>query len=207
MERTEGAHPGEKRSSEAVIGSPDDAAASQRRRAQSGVAAEGRCGRRVALARERAARDAAAVTKEVERAMKQGTALVQASLDHLAEAERSWDKWVESNSVVIDGYPTEKQVVSRWEEVCVKSGRASSLGAARGSGEASGKRLSWKSFFNLCASSRCAGCHVHGGAVARAGTYVPCTAWQRRAQRAAEERRAVRTPRRADMSEGDMREG
>ena len=66
MERTEGAHTGEKRSSEAVIGSPD-VAASQRKRAQSGVTAEGRCGRRVAMAREGAARDCAAVTKEVER--------------------------------------------------------------------------------------------------------------------------------------------
>ena len=41
--------------------------------------------------------------EEVSRAMKQSSALVQASLEHLATAERSWDKYVKEDAVVIDG--------------------------------------------------------------------------------------------------------
>ena len=53
-----------------------------------------------------------AIDKEVQRAMKQGTGLVQAALEHLETAERSWDKFVREAGHVIDGYPTEVQVVT-----------------------------------------------------------------------------------------------
>ena len=41
-----------------------------------------------------------------------GSALVQASLEHLQTAERSWDKWVMENGVEINKYPTDLQVLS-----------------------------------------------------------------------------------------------
>ena len=52
------------------------------------------------------------IAREVQRAMKQGTALVQASLEHLETAERSWDRFVEDGGHTINGYPTEVQVVT-----------------------------------------------------------------------------------------------
>ena len=54
----------------------------------------------------------AEVQKEVARAMETGSALVQASLEHLATAERSWDKWVAESGTVIEQYPTDVQVLS-----------------------------------------------------------------------------------------------
>ena len=67
----------------------------------------------------------AAVEKEVVRAMKQGTALVQASLDRLEGAERSWNKHVKDAGVRINSYPTEKQVLTyfTWRR-CRGSGSA-----------------------------------------------------------------------------------
>ena len=50
-----------------------------------------------------------AVEEEV--AMQQGNGLVQATLEHLETAERSWDRFVELGGEVIDGYPSEVQVV------------------------------------------------------------------------------------------------
>ena len=54
----------------------------------------------------------AKVRKEVARAMETGSALVQASLEHLEAAERSWDKWITESGIVIQRYPTEVQVLS-----------------------------------------------------------------------------------------------
>jgi hypothetical protein len=53
------------------------------------------------------------VKKEVERAIQKGTSLVQASLEHLETAERSWDKFVNEGGHVIGGYPTAQLVVTR----------------------------------------------------------------------------------------------
>lgn len=52
-----------------------------------------------------------AVEEEVARAMQPGNGLVQATLEHLETAERSWDRFVELGGEVIDGYPSEVQVV------------------------------------------------------------------------------------------------
>ena len=49
--------------------------------------------------------------KDAEEALKAGAGLVQASLEHLEEGERSWDKFVEETGMKIKSYPTEKQVV------------------------------------------------------------------------------------------------
>ena len=51
------------------------------------------------------------VAAEVSRAMKEGSALVQASLAHLADGERLWDRWVNKSGAVIKGFPSEEQVL------------------------------------------------------------------------------------------------
>ena len=53
-----------------------------------------------------------AIAREVERSMQKGTALVQAAMEHLDTAERLWDQWVDGDNVMINGYPTEMQVVT-----------------------------------------------------------------------------------------------
>ena len=111
----EGAHRGQRTLKEGVVGSKDEVTV-QRRRAQNGAAAAGRRGQAVNVARaEREltkSKEDAAVEKEVVRAMKQGTALVQASLERLEGAERSWNKHVKDAGVRINSYPTEKQVLT-----------------------------------------------------------------------------------------------
>jgi len=102
----EGAHEGARTHGEVVVGVAA-VAASQRLEAQGGVAGEGRVGRRVA-----AANSEVEVAAEVERAMKQGTALVQASLEHLDEAKRSWERWLVSSGTVVETFPSEVQVVT-----------------------------------------------------------------------------------------------
>ena len=95
-----------------VVGSSVQAGA-QRRRAQKGVAATARPGEAAVLGRvAKGGKVSAAVQKEVSRAMKKGTALVAASIEHLETAERSWDKFVEDGGHTIDGYPTAELVVT-----------------------------------------------------------------------------------------------
>lgn len=106
----EGSHTGGRQVNGVVVGS-QAAAASQRRQAQQGAAASARIGQATRLAAAKAT-EARAIAKEVARARKQGTALVQASLERLQTAERSWDKHVDDGGVVIDGYPTEDQVLT-----------------------------------------------------------------------------------------------
>ena len=94
MSAREGAHSDERETAQTVVGSVVQAA-SQRRRAQKGVAAAARRGQAAVLAQAaKSGKVAADVRKEVARAMKAGTALVQASLERLETAERSWDKFV-----------------------------------------------------------------------------------------------------------------
>ena len=92
----EGAHRAGRSLKDAVIGSKAEAAA-KRRRAQHGAAAAARRGQAVQLARagnsthdgnEPKSKEDKAIDKEVQRAMKQGTGLVQAALEHL-ETRRS----------------------------------------------------------------------------------------------------------------------
>jgi len=52
------------------------------------------------------------IAKEVERSMKAGAALVQASIEHLDTAERSWDKHVREGGIKITAYPSAKQVLT-----------------------------------------------------------------------------------------------
>jgi len=112
----EGGHSRGRRLKDVVVGSKAEAA-TRRRRAQQGVAAAGRRGQAVQLARAERA-DASktkkdkAIAKEVERAMQQGTGLVQAALEHLDTAERSWDRFVKMGGHTVDGYPSEVLVVT-----------------------------------------------------------------------------------------------
>ena len=112
----EGAHRAGRALKDAVVGSKAEAAA-QRRRAQSGAAAAARRGQAVQLARARQttgadSKEDKAIAKEVGRALKQGNTLVQAAVEHLETAERSWDRFLKLGGHVIDGYPTEVQVVT-----------------------------------------------------------------------------------------------
>jgi hypothetical protein len=113
----EGAHRGGRTLKNVVVGAKETTNA-QRKRAQHGAAAAARHGQAVKLARARSTKPSAnskedkAIAKEVSRAMKQGKALVQASLERLETAERSWDKHVHDAVVHIDGYPTEEQVLT-----------------------------------------------------------------------------------------------
>jgi len=78
----DGAHRRGRTLKDVVVGSKQDAA-EQRKLAQRGAAAAGRRGQAVQLARAQAtAQQDAAIDKEVTRAMKQGTGLVQAALEH-----------------------------------------------------------------------------------------------------------------------------
>ena len=109
----EGAHRGGRRVKGGVVGSKSEASARQKR-AQCGAAASGRRGQAVQIARAKVAEASSedkAVEEEVARAMQQGNGLVQATLEHLETAERSWDRFVELGGEVIDGYPSEVQVV------------------------------------------------------------------------------------------------
>ncbi|EOD38198.1 hypothetical protein EMIHUDRAFT_98068 [Emiliania huxleyi CCMP1516] len=108
----EGAHRGGRRVKGGVVGSKSEASARQKR-AQCGAAASGRRGQAVQIARAKVAEASSedkAVEEEVARAMQQGNGLVQATLEHLETAERSWDRFVELGGEVIDGYPSERGV-------------------------------------------------------------------------------------------------
>ena len=108
----EGAHNGERETDVGVIGSAVQAA-SHRRRAQQGVAATARRGQAALLSRSaKSGKVSADVKKEVARAMKKGSALVQATLERVQTAERSWDKFVKEGGHVIRGYPTAELVVT-----------------------------------------------------------------------------------------------
>ena len=112
-ERTamDGAHKRQRWTSDLVVGDEGEAGA-KRQRVQHGVAAAGRKGQATQIRAAAGAGIPAEVRKEVAKAMEAGSALVQASLEHLETAERSWDKWVAENAVVIKKFPTEVQVLS-----------------------------------------------------------------------------------------------
>ena len=96
-----------------LVGAKAEAAA-RRKSVQHGVAAAGRKGKATQLGHARRAKtkEDVAIDNEVERAMKKNKALVQASVEHLETAERSWDRYVENGGIVIRRYPTPKQVVT-----------------------------------------------------------------------------------------------
>ena len=111
----EGAHTGGRALKAGVVVGSKASAKEQRQRAQSGAAAAGRRGQATKLVRtseKNQSKQGAAIAKEVARAMKQGSALVQAAVEHLETAERSWDRFVSQGGHVIDGWPTEVQVVT-----------------------------------------------------------------------------------------------
>ena len=128
-----------------VVGSKSEASARQKR-AQCGAAASGRRGQAVQIARAKVAEASSedkAVEEEVARAMQQGNGLVQATLEHLETAERSWDRFVELGGEVIDGYPSEVQVVkymSKMSRAAAHVSRAA-RGAAQGRAEKCGSQL------------------------------------------------------------------
>ena len=94
----DGAHKRQRQTSDLVVGDEDEAGA-KRQRVQNGVATAGRKGQAtpdpggVSWYRSRRG------TKEVAKAMQAGSALVQASLEHLQTAERSWDTWVAKQEI------------------------------------------------------------------------------------------------------------
>ena len=105
------AHKRQRELVDTIVGDKEEAAR-KRRRAQAGVAAAGRCGQSIQAARARkAGLDMKVINKDADDALKAGSGLVQASLEHLDEAERSWDKFVAESGMKIKSYPTEKQVV------------------------------------------------------------------------------------------------
>ena len=107
----EGAHKQQRQLTDMLVGDNLEAAA-KRRRAQYGAAAAGRRGQSIQAARARNGMpDMKVLAEDAEAAMKAGNALVQASVEHLEEAERSWDKYVKESGSKIRGFPTEKQVL------------------------------------------------------------------------------------------------
>ena len=107
----EGAHKQQRQLTDMLVGDKVEAAA-KRRRAQYGAAAAGRRGQSIQAARARKGMpDMKVLSEDAEAAMKAGNALVQASVEHLEEAERSWDKYVKESGSKIRGFPTEKQVL------------------------------------------------------------------------------------------------
>ena len=83
----DGAHRGGRTVNGVVKGSKA-VATGNRQRAQNGAGAAGRRGQTVQRARAVGKRKDQTIAKEVERSMKAGAALVQASIEHLDTAER-----------------------------------------------------------------------------------------------------------------------
>ena len=107
----DGAHKRQRRTSDLVVGDEGEAGA-KRQRVQNGVAASGRIGQATLIRGASLGTVPIEVRKEVAKAMQCGSALVQASLEHLQTAERSWDMWVAEHSVRVNKYPTDVQVLS-----------------------------------------------------------------------------------------------
>ena len=107
----EGAHKRQRQLNDMIVGDKEEAAA-KRRRTQHGAAAAGRRGQSIQAKQARNGMpDMKVLQEDAEAAMKEGNALVQASIEHLDEAERSWDKYVEQSGTKVRGFPTEKQVL------------------------------------------------------------------------------------------------
>ena len=107
----DGAHKRQQRTADLVVGDKDEAGA-KRRRVQNGVAASGRKGQATQIRAATTCTIPAEVQKEVAKAVQAGSALVQASLEQLQSAERSWDNWLAEHGVWVDKYPTDVQVLS-----------------------------------------------------------------------------------------------
>ena len=78
------------------------------------------------------------------KAMEAGSALVQASLEHLETAERSWDNWVAENALVIKKFPTEVQVLSYMSQM--SRSRQRECLAQRGMRRAGGQKGSVRNY-------------------------------------------------------------
>ena len=107
----EGAHKRQRQTSDLLVGDEGEAG-EKRQRVQRGVGASGRRGQATQIRAAPGKGISAQVRQDVAKAMQAGSALVQASLEHLETAERSWDKWVREHGIVIKNYPTEVQVLS-----------------------------------------------------------------------------------------------
>ena len=107
----DGAHKRQRMTADVVVGDKDEAAA-KRQRVQRGVAASGRPGQALQVRAASGGAIPEEVRSEVAKAMQAGSALVQASIEHLETAERSWDDWVAEHGVVIKKYPSEVQVLT-----------------------------------------------------------------------------------------------
>lgn len=112
----DGAHKRQRRTHDLVLGDKGEAGA-KRQRVQHGVAASGRRGQAMQIRAAASKGVSDEVKQDVARAMQAGSALVQASLEHLETAERSWDKWVAEHAIVIKKYPTEVQVLCYMAEM------------------------------------------------------------------------------------------
>ena len=137
----EGAHRRQRQQSDTIVGDEGEAKA-KRRLAQSGVAAAGRRSQSIQVAKARKVKlDMKVFKKDAEDALKAGAGLVKASLEHLAEAGRSWDKFVADTGMKIKSYPTEVQVVTRTCRRCRGRGSANAWRSAASDGRAG--RRAW----------------------------------------------------------------
>ena len=112
----DGAHKRQRQLRGVVVGDAVEAGA-KRQRVQRGVAAAGRKGQATQIGAAAANNISAEVREEVAKAMEAGSSLVQASIEHLETAERSWDKWIVEHGIVVRKFPTEVQVLSYMYEM------------------------------------------------------------------------------------------
>ena len=125
----EGAHKQQRQLTDMLVGDNVEAAA-KRRRAQYGAAAAGRHGQSIQAARARNGMpDMKVLAEDAEAAMKAGNALVQASVEHLEEAERSWDKYVKEVGLE-DSWLPDREAGADVPVVHVADARARVPGAA-----------------------------------------------------------------------------
>ena len=147
----EGAHKRQRLTSDFVVGDEGEAG-EKRQRVQRGVAASGRRGQATQIRAASGNGISAQVQQDVARALQAGSALVQASLEHLETAERSWDKWVAEHGVVIKNYPTEVQVLSYMAEM--SRTRQRECLAQRGKRRAGGQKGSVRNYVSEMGNNR-----------------------------------------------------
>ena len=143
----EGAHKRQRQTSDLLVGDEGEAG-EKRQRVQRGVGASGRRGQATQIRAASGKGISAQVRQDVAKAMQAGSALVQASLEHLETAERSWDKWAREHGIVIKNYPTEVQVLSYMAQM--SRTRQRECLAQRGKRRSGGQKGSVRNYVSQC---------------------------------------------------------